>query len=61
MNDNDIFIKSEEASSILGVHPNTLYLMLKRGEVKGTKVGPLWRFKKQHLLDILNNKESNDE
>lgn len=34
----------KDVSTILGVHPSTIYRMLKRGELTGWKIGSDWRF-----------------
>jgi excisionase family DNA binding protein len=34
----------KEVAQYLGVHPSTLYRMLKRGEISGFKIGADWRF-----------------
>jgi len=34
----------KEVASYLGVHPSTVYRMLKRGEITGYKIGSDWKF-----------------
>ncbi|UCC94927.1 MAG: helix-turn-helix domain-containing protein [Candidatus Omnitrophota bacterium] len=40
----------QEAASYLGLHPMTVYRLIKKGDLPGFKVGGQWRFKKD-LLD----------
>jgi excisionase family DNA binding protein len=40
----------KEAAGYLGLHPITIYRLVKKGELPGFKVGGQWRFKKD-LLD----------
>ncbi|MGQ9779724.1 MAG: helix-turn-helix domain-containing protein [Bacillota bacterium] len=42
----------EEAAAYLRVHPQTVYKLLRRGELPGRKVGQLWRISKKALLPI---------
>jgi len=35
-----------EAAEYLGIHVQTIYRLLKNGEIPGRKVGGVWRFKK---------------
>ena len=39
----------EEVAQILKVHPRTVYRMLDRGQLKGFKVGTVWRVVEQEL------------
>ncbi|MBE3142186.1 MAG: helix-turn-helix domain-containing protein [Thermoplasmata archaeon] len=39
----------EEASKILVVHLNTIYNWLRKGELKGFKIGGIWRIRKEDL------------
>ena len=39
----------EEVAQILKVHPRTVYRMLDRGELKGFKVGTVWRISQPTL------------
>ena len=39
----------EEVAEALQVNPRTVYRMLERGEIKGFKVGPLWRVSRETL------------
>lgn len=50
----------EEVASMLGVNRNTVRRMLIRGELKGIKVGRLWRIKESDLREFLGI-EDNEE
>mgnify|MGYP005843380115 CR=1 FL=1 len=43
----------EEAAAYLRVHPQTVYKLLRSGELPGRKVGQLWRIPKQSLTAYL--------
>lgn len=43
----------DEVASMLGVNRNTVRRMLIRGELKGIKVGRLWRIKEEDLKEFL--------
>ena len=43
----------DEVASMLGVNRNTVRRMLIRGELKGLKVGRLWRIKEEDLKEFL--------
>ena len=38
-------IDSEEAASIIGIHPKTLQKYARHGLIRGVHVGKLWRFR----------------
>lgn len=42
-----------EASKILRVSNQTIYNMIKRGDIKAYKVGREWRFKHDELMELL--------
>ncbi|MEW6228394.1 MAG: helix-turn-helix domain-containing protein [Bacillota bacterium] len=50
----------EEAAIYLGVHPQTVYKLLRTGELPGRKVGQLWRIPKETLMRYL-ERGSQDE
>jgi excisionase family DNA binding protein len=50
-------LDSEEAANLLRIHPKTLQKMARRGEVHGTHVGKLWRFRASDLNDWLYRQE----
>ena len=42
-----------EACEILGLHRNTIYRMLKRGQLVGIRIGQRWRFRRDELERVL--------
>ena len=38
-------LDSVEAAAVLGIHPKTLQRMARSGEIRGIRVGKLWRFR----------------
>jgi excisionase family DNA binding protein len=38
-------LDSEEAASLLKIHPKTLQKMARNGEIVGVQIGKLWRFR----------------
>ena len=51
----------KEAAKYLGLHPITVYRLVKKGKLPGFKVGGQWRFKKdlldEWILGEINNKD----
>jgi excisionase family DNA binding protein len=50
-------LDSEQAAGLLRIHPKTLQKMATRGEIHGTHVGKLWRFRASDLNTWLNRQE----
>ena len=50
-------LDSEQAASLLRVHRKTLQKMARRGEIHGSHVGKLWRFRASDLNDWLYRQE----
>ena len=50
-------LDSTQAASLLRIHPKTLQKMARRGEIQGTHVGKLWRFRASELNDWLHRQE----
>lgn len=50
-------LDSEEAARLLRIHPKTLQKMARRGEIHGTHVGKLWRFRASDLNDWIYEQE----
>jgi len=50
----------KEAASYLGLHPITIYRLVKKGGVPGFKVGGQWRFKKDLLDEWIVRKTNSD-
>jgi excisionase family DNA binding protein len=38
-------LSSIEAAAVLGIHPKTLQRMARSGQIRGIRVGKLWRFR----------------
>ena len=49
-------LDSEEAASLLKIHPKTLQKMARSGEIAGVQIGKLWRFRASALNDWLQQK-----
>ncbi|MGQ9779807.1 MAG: helix-turn-helix domain-containing protein [Bacillota bacterium] len=43
----------EEAAAYLRQHPQTVYKLLRRGELPGRKIGRSWRISRQSLIAYL--------
>jgi excisionase family DNA binding protein len=42
-------LDSAEAAAILGIHPKTLQRMARSGQIRGIRVGRLWRFRRSDI------------
>lgn len=42
-------LDSDEAASLLKIHPKTLQRMARQGKIAGTQIGKLWRFRASDL------------
>ena len=40
---------SIEAAAVLGIHPKTLQRMARSGQIRGIRVGKLWRFRRSEI------------
>src|SRR5207237_6920542 len=49
-------LDSDEAASLLKIHPKTLQKMARNGEIAGVQVGRLWRFRASVLNEWLEHK-----
>lgn len=49
-------LDSDEAATLLKIHPKTLQKMARNGEIAGVQVGRLWRFRASVLNDWLEHK-----
>jgi excisionase family DNA binding protein len=47
----------EEVAAILKVHPRTINRLLERGELRGVKVGRLWRIPEEALTAYLRGEQ----
>lgn len=43
----------DQAARLLSVHPNTIYRMIKAGEIKAVKIRARWRIKEQSIASIM--------
>jgi excisionase family DNA binding protein len=43
------FLNSREAAALLQIHPKTLQRLARKGELRGMRVGRLWRFRASDL------------
>jgi len=50
-------LDSEQAAGLLRVHPKTLQKIARRGEIHGTRVGKLWRFRASDLNAWISRQE----
>jgi excisionase family DNA binding protein len=41
-----------EAAAYLNIKKGTLYRLVKKGQIPGTKIGGQWRFKREHLDEM---------
>jgi len=42
-------LDSAEVAAILGIHPKTLQRMARSGQIRGIRVGRLWRFRRSDI------------
>lgn len=47
-------IDSDEAASMLGIHPKTLQRMARQGAINAIRVGRLWRFRASWIDEWIN-------
>lgn len=64
--DENSYLKIEEVCEIMGLHLNTVYRMIKNGDIPSRKVANRWRVKYSDILNILEhgtskNKEHENE
>ena len=50
-------LDSKEAAQFLAVNTKTLQRLARSGDVRGIKIGKLWRFRKEDLVVGPNSKE----
>jgi excisionase family DNA binding protein len=50
-------LDSTQAAQLLRIHPKTLQKMARRGDIHGTHVGKLWRFRASDLNDWIYRQE----
>lgn len=55
MENNDI-MRFEEVMEYLDIGKNTLYGLLKNGEINAFKIGKVWKIPRKSVEDYINNK-----
>jgi excisionase family DNA binding protein len=50
-------LDSTQAAKLLQIHPKTLQKLARRGEIHGTHVGKLWRFRTSDLNNWIDRQE----
>jgi len=45
----------KEVAEYLGLNKRTVYNLVRKGEIPGTKIGRQWRIKKESLDDLFRN------
>ena len=58
-NDDVLFeplLDTDEAATLLKIHPKTLQQMARSGQIVGARIGKLWRFRASVLNDWLERK-----
>lgn len=55
MENNDI-MRFEEVMDYLDIGKNTLYGLLKNGEINAFKIGKVWKIPRKSVEDYINNK-----
>ena len=45
----------KQVAEYLGLNKRTVYNLVRKGEIKGTKIGRQWRVKKDSLDDLFRN------
>ncbi len=43
------FLDSRETAALLQIHPKTLQRLARKGEIRGMRIGKLWRFRTSDL------------
>jgi excisionase family DNA binding protein len=43
------FLDSHQAADLLQIHPKTLQRLARKGEIRGMRIGKLWRFRTSDL------------
>jgi len=46
-----VFLNTDEAAAMLGVHPKTLQRLARSGRITAYRVGKLWRFQARDLWE----------
>lgn len=55
----DSLLTLQDAMKYLNVSRSMINRLLKRGELKGIKIGNVWRFQKKDIEEFINQKANN--
>jgi len=55
----DSWMTLEEVAQYLKVSKDSIYRLAKKGEIPASKIGNLWRFKKEEIDEWMRNKRNN--
>ena len=58
INDFEPLLNSHQAAALLRIHHKTLQKIARRGEIHGTHIGKMWRFRASDLDEWLNRQRS---
>ena len=51
-------LKPSEVAEFLGIHKNTVYKLIRRGDLPAFRVGKSWRIQRNDLFQLLEGSES---
>jgi len=54
----DIWMKLEEVAQYLKVSKDSIYRLAQKGEIPASKIGNLWRFKREDIDEWMKRKEN---
>jgi excisionase family DNA binding protein len=57
LNDFEPLLNSRQAAQLLDIHHKTLQKLARRGEIHGSHVGKMWRFRASDLNALLDRQE----
>ena len=55
----DSWMTLEEVAQYLKVSKDSIYRLAQKGEIPASKIGNLWRFKKEEIDEWMRNKRNN--
>ena len=55
----DALLTLKEATAYLKLSRSTLYKLMENGEIKGIKIGKVWRFQRKELDNFIAKKANN--
>jgi excisionase family DNA binding protein len=56
--DVSVIMTAEDVANYLKITPATVYRLAQKGELPGAKIGRVWRFRKEAIDNLLQEKES---